>query len=376
MKKVLMVSPFVNLKVNTGNKIHQTNIVRYLGDDIHLDWIVQGEYRKKNVKVIPVKRKGYGIFSGLSLLWNCFKQVNKHAKNCDVVHDRGDLFCIGTLSKLLKKHDKPVIIQVDGDWVNAFVKSRKTSLLVKPLMKAWVKKMFQTADLLAPVSKTLARIIEKEYGIDRKKIVVNQNGADVELFSKIKPKKFSEKPRLMFLGALGAWYDVYTVLKSMKVLKDKGVQVECTLILSGLEYWPGLYEELKRFIKENDLGVEVKREIPHEQVPAELNRGDILLAPYFERAFGYSPLKIFEYMLMKKPIISNTLPEVQEILKDGETALLVESEDAEALAQAVQELVKNKELREKISKKAYTKAVREHSWERHSKNYEKLYKKL
>ncbi|MBR9678115.1 MAG: glycosyltransferase family 4 protein, partial [Nanoarchaeota archaeon] len=152
--KVLMASPFVNLKVDTGNKIHQTNIVKHLSDDVWVNWIVQGDYKKKNVKITPVKRKGYGIFSGLSLLLDCFKKVNANAKKCDLVHDRGDLFCIGTFSKLLRKHNKPVVMQVDGDWVNAFVKARKSSVLIKPLMKAWVKKMFQTADVLVPVSKT------------------------------------------------------------------------------------------------------------------------------------------------------------------------------------------------------------------------------
>lgn len=375
-KKVLMVSPFVNLSVNTGNKIHQTNIVKHLSNNIHLKWIVQGDYDKKNVEVIPVERNEYGVLSGLSLLWDCFHKVNEHAEHCDVVHDRGDLFCIGTLSKLLGKHDKPVVMQVDGDWVEAFVKSRKTSLLIKPLMKAWVKKMFRTADVLCPVSKTLAKTIVEDYGISEDKVVVNQNGADVELFSKINPKEFDEEnPRLVFLGALGAWYDVYTILESMKLLKDE-LDLKCTLVLSGLDYWPDLHEKLVKFIEENGLDVSIMREIPHEQVPTELNKGDILLAPYLEQAYGYSPLKIFEYMLVRKPIISNSLPEVEEILTHGENALLVPPEDAEAMSQAIRRIVKDKKLREMISKNAMRKAVREHSWERHAKDYEKIYKKL
>jgi len=377
MIKVLMITPFVNLNVNAGNTIHQTNIVKNLSKKIWLEWIVQGSFKKENVRIIRVKREKYGILSGIRLLKDCFKKINENYETCDIIHDRGDLFCVGTLHKLIKKHKKPVILQIDGDWVEAFVRSRNFFTIFKPFLKLWVKKMFQTADVLVPVSRTLAEKIEKEYKINKNKIIVNPNGVDIKLFSKIKSRSFNKKnPEILFMGAMGAWYDINTILEAMKLLKKDGVSVSCTLILSGLDFWPELYENLKEFIKKNKLDVRIKKEVLHEKVPLELSKADILIAPYFRQAYGFSPLKIFEYMAVKKPIISNNLPEIKEVLKNEENALLVSCENAEEMKEAIKRIINEKKLRKKISENAYKTVAKNYSWKKHAKTYENIYEML
>ena len=47
-----------------------------------------------------------------------------------------------------------------------------------------------------------------------------------------------------------------------------------------------------------------------------------------------SPLKLFEYLSLGRPIVASDLPAIREVLTDNETALLVPPGDPAALASA------------------------------------------
>jgi glycosyltransferase involved in cell wall biosynthesis len=92
------------------------------------------------------------------------------------------------------------------------------------------------------------------------------------------------------------------------------------------------------------------------------NSFDILLAPYSQKvsisgdtsadSSGYmSPLKIFEYMASKKPIICSNLPVLREILNES-NSILVSPEDYTEWVSAIKKL-EDFNFRKIISEKAY-----------------------
>ena len=101
--------------------------------------------------------------------------------------------------------------------------------------------------------------------------------------------------------------------------------------------------------------------LPHVEAMEWLDRFDVVLAPYQADASAqgvvlsrwFSPLKLFEYMAHRKPIISSSLPVIQEVLTDGENALLVEPNDQAAWSAAITRLRNDKAYAEKISQNAY-----------------------
>jgi glycosyltransferase involved in cell wall biosynthesis len=91
------------------------------------------------------------------------------------------------------------------------------------------------------------------------------------------------------------------------------------------------------------------------------NSFDILLAPYEKKVsiFGsnkgdtskfMSPLKIFEYMSHKKPIIASDLPVIREILNE-KNSILVKPDDIELWINSIEKL-KNLQNREVIANQA------------------------
>ena len=76
-----------------------------------------------------------------------------------------------------------------------------------------------------------------------------------------------------------------------------------------------------------------------EEVPGYLAASDVLVSPHARvRDFIGSPIKLFEYMASGRAIVASRVAQIGEILRDEETALLVEPEAPDALADALTRL--------------------------------------
>jgi glycosyltransferase involved in cell wall biosynthesis len=114
--------------------------------------------------------------------------------------------------------------------------------------------------------------------------------------------------------------------------------------------------------------------VPRQDVPAYLAAADVLAMPYTSKTLVYAgiettavmnPMKMFEYMATGRAIVGTKLPAVAEVLRDGETALLVEPDSAEALRAGIARLVADRSLAERLGKAAQTEARERHSWTAH-----------
>jgi len=100
------------------------------------------------------------------------------------------------------------------------------------------------------------------------------------------------------------------------------------------------------------------------------NSCDVLIAPYankvglttgkFETSSFCSPLKIFEYMSSRKPIVASDLKVLREILNEN-NAILVPPDIMREWENALKSL-KDKSLRDKLANQAYHNFVKKHRW--------------
>lgn len=125
----------------------------------------------------------------------------------------------------------------------------------------------------------------------------------------------------------------------------------------------------------DELGLPAERFIHIETVPP----GDI---PLYLRAFDVcamphpaatqfarytSPLKLFEYMAAACAIVASDLPGWSDVLRNGETALLVPSDNIAAWTAAICELQRNPDLRRKLGFAAREQAMANYTWTRRAK---------
>jgi glycosyltransferase involved in cell wall biosynthesis len=133
-----------------------------------------------------------------------------------------------------------------------------------------------------------------------------------------------------------------------------------------------------------DLAAWRTRAVPHNVIfagfvrPAELavryHRFDVVLMPYPRSGIGVasgandtsrwcSPMKMFEYMAAGVPIVTSDLPVLGEVLRHEHNALVAPAGDVANWRCAVERLLTDRALAQRLARQAYAELVREHTWD-------------
>jgi glycosyltransferase involved in cell wall biosynthesis len=110
-----------------------------------------------------------------------------------------------------------------------------------------------------------------------------------------------------------------------------------------------------------------------EDVEAIIAASDLLVMPSLREGFG-DP--IIEAMALGRPVIASRVGGMVEIVRDGETGLLVPPGDPGALAQAIVHLLRDPQARERMGLHGQRVALRQFSVERLADGLAKLYNEL
>jgi glycosyltransferase involved in cell wall biosynthesis len=195
------------------------------------------------------------------------------------------------------------------------------------------------------------------------RIVVAHNGAD-ELANDLAPAKLggAGRPQVGYIGHLysGKGFEIIPALAALVPWADfhivGGEQKTVEALCSDLALPKNV--RLHGFVP-----------------PAETGRLclalDVLLAPYQsevriagngETAAWMSPLKVFNYMAAGKPILCSDLPVLREVIEDGRNGILVPPDNPEAWAAALQRLLDDPSLRERLGARAQADFLARHTW--------------
>lgn len=116
---------------------------------------------------------------------------------------------------------------------------------------------------------------------------------------------------------------------------------------------------------------------PNHMARAAMRAVDILLMPYQRKvsigvaqrdtAEWMSPMKMFEYLGAGVPIISSDLPVLREILSDGHNALLVPPESVEDWVTAVDRLISEPDLADRLGRTGHDEYLARHTWDQRAR---------
>lgn len=96
------------------------------------------------------------------------------------------------------------------------------------------------------------------------------------------------------------------------------------------------------------------------------------LAMLLSRWEGFG-LAIAEYMYLKKPVIATNVDAIPELIKDGETGLIVEKDNVQDIVTAVKKIYNDDEFKGIIVDKAFNDVKRRFDSRRMAKEHEKLF---
>lgn len=296
--------------------------------------------------------------------------------NPDVILIRHNLSYFRIIEELFR-FEVPIILEVNGlvkndaKWINL----KESSKILKN-----ERKIVNQVHALCCVSHNIGESI-KLMGTDPKKIFVVPNGVDPsKFFPHKKSNKLCKKYDLegkIVIGYVGGFEkdksegrDVIGMLKAFQIA-EKITKAPIKLLMVGRMDENFLNHTINE-LRIDDLVVFTGL-IEHDRLPKIMNLIDIAVAPYLERRLKYaSPMKLFEYMAMEKPIIIPGVGQVSEILKNMESAVLVEVENILSLAGALSMLIKDDNLREKIGRNARRLIKKKYTWEHNAMRIAKV----
>ena len=152
-----------------------------------------------------------------------------------------------------------------------------------------------------------------------------------------------------YAGQLWSWKKPEFILEAFRNLENEDVLL---LFVGGARRD---IERLRGYAKQKGLrSVLFVGFVPPRLVPKYLKAADCLIhyTPSTNVMKSYSPLKIFEYMAAGKPILAPRQPWIEEVLKDGETALLFDENSPEDLAEKIKLLRMREDLAQRLGKNA------------------------
>ncbi len=136
-----------------------------------------------------------------------------------------------------------------------------------------------------------------------------------------------------------------TLVQACGILRDQGVPLECRIIGDGPDL--EMVQQLVAQLQLQDRVIFLGAQQPPE-VKAAYGEADLMALPccYSRDPRWYNnhdciPYVLMESMAMGLPVISTYIGGIPELIKDGETGLLVEPEDPQGLAAAIARLLKD-----------------------------------
>jgi len=210
-------------------------------------------------------------------------------------------------------------------------------------LKQQEMRVYKNADAVVCLSASLKQYLVDNMGVSEKSVFIIPDAVKRGWFD----IKKNAGEFICYTGSLYNWKGVDTLISAMKYLHG-----ERLLIVGGGERLEGL----RRLAAVEGVAERVSfaGAVPHSSIPEYLSMAKVLVLPNIAEGPSEfsSPLKLFEYMASGVPIVASDIQSFKEILTHKRNALLFEPGSPEALASAIKEILRNRDLAEGIAKSA------------------------
>jgi len=307
------------------------------------------QYLKNNIRLVLLPTTSFGrIFKSDTFflfdrfLFSLFVIIYSLLKKSKIIFTRDPLVA-SSLLFLIK--NKKIVLEIHN--LEHVVRKNKLNSIIKRIEVYSIKK----SDFVVTITEWMLNYVKK---INKNTLLV-PDALEPSIFRNMNKKrarrilKMDKTKKIVLYSGLTFRYGVSNLIKAGKFLENIEI-----FIVGGDE------EDIKKF-KYIAKGEKIKNvffipRVPIEKVNLYLNTADVLVLPYSSNEFTEyftSPLKLFEYMAVKKPIVATRVGCFEGILKNGYNCILVEPGNLESLAKGIKKVIKNKKLAIQIAKNAY-----------------------
>jgi colanic acid biosynthesis glycosyl transferase WcaI len=272
----------------------------------------------------------------------------------------------------------PFVFEVRDLWpesLTAVGVGDENSLLHRTLAKI-AGFLYQKADRIVVVTPAFREHLIRHWRVPEEKIAVVENGVETDLFSPQSEASnqairrhlnAEEKFLVCYIGTMGNAHGLETLLDAAATLQHDQPNVLFLLIGEGAEK-----ERIKSLAQSCNLAnILFLDQQPREKIPAFISASDasLVLLKKTEVFKTVIPTKMLEFMSCARSVILGVDGQAREIVEAAGAGLIIEPENSEALAQAIQSLAAQPDLRAKLGQKGREYILRNFSRARTAEKY-------
>ena len=186
-----------------------------------------------------------------------------------------------------------------------------------------------------------------------------RHGLDIGHFAPVRSTENGQKPLILAVGRFVKKKGFEHLVSACKTLKDRGVAFRCHIVGEADAEKPVIANMLKSFELEED--VLLKDAVTQAELRDLYQRADIFALPCQVVENGDRdgiPNVLAEAMAMEMPVVSTPISGIPELVTNGEDGLLVPQRDPVALADALENLLRDGKLRQEIGNAGRRKILR------------------
>jgi glycosyltransferase involved in cell wall biosynthesis len=292
----------------------------------------------------------------------------------DAIYERYALFNFAGVRRA-RKSGIPLILEVNTPYAQAWAKYY--GLYLKRLARWLEQRTLLAAGHIITVT-DVQRDMLVQIGIPKTQISVSHNAIDPDWFN---PERHREpglsaklglvSPVIGFVGTMNRWQGITEFPDVLRSVFARCPNVSFLFVGDG-EFRPALEDFCRAEGYANRVVFAGRK--PHAVVPRLVSIMDITVL-LNSNAHG-SPMKIFEYMGMAKAVIAPSVGPVVEVMRDGETGLLIEPGNANQMADQIVRLVEDPALRERLGQAGRVYVTAHHTWKQNAQTIEQIYSRL
>ncbi len=331
-----------------------------VGDRVPLQWVV-GEKSERILRASAFKRVLADLtrFSlGIANGWRAHQEL----KGASWVYERFGAF--QSLGWWFQRAGVPWILETNELYYINAANDRRTTSSPK-LLKAHEKWAYQQCDALVCISKSLADLVIEEAGINPQKIIILPNGTDTIRFDpdKVNPKRIFQDATIGFVGHLSAWQRLDILIEALAELRRETIFLNLLVLGDGpmREAWEAL--SIKLGLSKH---VKFVGRVPWSSVPGYIAGFDLGYSgpvPLTAGAMYLSPLKLYEYAAMGKPIIAATYDDILRLNKDNVPCFLFKPGDKADLKNSLRQAYGMRSQWQSMGIQAREVITKNHSWD-------------
>jgi glycosyltransferase involved in cell wall biosynthesis len=276
-------------------------------------------------------------------------------KNYDIIHFHEFELSFPFFSYLIKK---PKILHLHGINPNFLKRHHISRFLLKHLAHIYI---------------SISRQMTKELvalGIPESKVIYVPNSVDTNFF---KPGKLKEENLLLYVGRISELKGLHILIEALKYLKESVRLV----IIGPLDWNTNYYRNLLNLIKkENEKGkheIKCLGAMEQSEIVEWYQKASLLILPSFAEGF---PVTILEALSCETPVIATPVGGVPEIIKNRETGISIPPGNPIRLAEAIDYLLENEDVRLKMACEGRKLVKEQYSLETAIKKLCSIYKHL